>query len=285
MSKPTEGETTTDEAVASAPVTDPVDESPEEEFADWDEGVSFENTEDDSEDQETSDEAVEEPEPTEEESNDDEKPEEEAEEVSSEESEESEEEDTASKDVPSKEEQKRLNDEAAKRRIAERKLRDEREARQKEQLQRYLDDAKGDEDELAKRQLDVERFNLQEERIAFNTQRLERAIDQAAREIDLLRSPDPVVQNAFRKAIDAFEAMHVVKDKHGRPLEVKEDVYQFLKTEAESIRELTGIGAREQAKHKSNEKAKTVLRPSRTPKEKPVDPDFADFDEMAKRDW
>jgi hypothetical protein len=123
------------------------------------------------------------------------------------------------------------------------------------------------------------------ERIALNQDRLDVGIQKASIEIQKIANGDPVVLEAFAEALDDFETAHVVKDRYGNPVEVKADVYQYLLKKADSIKKLTGIGAREQTKQKANEKMRTVARPTRTPKEKPVDPDLAAFDEMADRDW
>ena len=211
--------------------------------------------------------------PTESESQDEELVEE------SEQSDETEEDTTPGEEAETEKTQKQLAHEAFKRREAERKLRDEREQREKENLDRYLEEAQDDEVELAKRQTEVDRHLIQKERISINADKLDVGIRRFAAENELLKTGDSVVQEAIAEALDDFEAMYVVKDKQGNPLEVKADVYQYLQKKADSIQKLTGIGARQQTKQKANEKMRTVTRPTRTPKEPTVDKDVQDFED------
>ncbi len=269
MPKPEEGEAPAEDTSVSDV------ETSDEEFADWDDDAGFTDDDTESEEAEDSTEA--------EESDDTEESESDSTDDETEETEEDTNSDEQDKTEDKSKEQ--LAHEAFKRREAERKLREERESREKENLDRYLAEAEDDEAELAKRQLEVERFNTMKERIALNQDRLDVGIQKASIEIQKIANGDPVVLEAFAEALDDFEATRIVKDKYGNPVEVKDDVYQYLLKKADSIKKLTGIGAREQTKQKANEKMRTVTRPTRTPKEKPVDPDMEAFDEMANRDW
>lgn len=181
-------------------------------------------------------------------------------------------------DISDEEARKRYNDEMAKRRIAEKQLRQEREQREQENLQRYLAEAQDDEVELERRKAEVERYNLQREKAGVLQEKLSVGIDKAIATIDLFRTGTDEVKEELAKSLDDFEKMHVKKDKNGNYLSVDADVYQFLQEKADSIRRLTGIGARQQAKQKATEKMRTVTPPTRTPKEPKVDPDLADFD-------
>lgn len=191
---------------------------------------------------------------------------------------EAEEDTTSSEDTSTEKTQQQLNHEAFLRREAERKLREEREAREKQDLDRYLKDAEDDEAEYAKRQGEVERHLIAKERVALNREKLDISIQKFTAGNDLIKSGDKVVLEAFAEALDDFEAMYVVKDEHGNPLEIKADVYQYLQKKSDSIQKLTGIGARKQAKQKTNEKSRTVARPTRTPKEPAKDSDLDDFE-------
>lgn len=178
----------------------------------------------------------------------------------------------------SAEERKRYNDEQAKRRIAEKQLRAEREAREQADIQRYLQDAEDDTEELARREHAVEQYQLQKERVSLNSDKLEVAFDRAVADIDLFRSKVPEVQEALDAAINEFAAVYTTMDDKGNVLEVRGDIYQFLKTKADTIQKLTGVGARQEAQAKQNTKARTESVPTRVPKEPKKDSDVSDFD-------
>jgi len=189
----------------------------------------------------------------------------------------------AGEDTDPKPTKEQVAHEAFKRREAERQLKAERDTRQAQDLQRYLDEAEDDEYELAKRQNQVEKFNIQREKSELTRDKLQVGIDRAMADIDLFRTGDDVVKEALASSLDDFEAMHVTKDDKGNPLEVRADVYQYLLKKADSIRQLTGTGARQQAKQKDNQNSRTVTPPVRTPKPAKVDPDMEAFDEEAYR--
>lgn len=222
-------------------------------------------------------------EPEESDSSDDTKEEASAEPEESEELEESEdtleaeEEDTPS-EKPKGEPDPEMAKEAYKRREAERKLREERNAREQENLNRYLQEADDDEVELAKRQLEVQQYQLHKQQSAFTESQLELGIQRAYNGIDLLKDKRPEIQEEFSKALDDFERMYVVKDNQGNPVEVKADVYQYLQDKADSIRRIQGVGERKAGDDLKKAKAATIKPPSRTPKEPKQDSDLADFD-------
>jgi hypothetical protein len=230
---------------------------------------STEETEEQSE--ETEEEAEESEEETQEESSEEEQETEE----STEESEETEE--TEEKpDVKSAEEQKRLNNEAAQRRIAERA---EKEKLRKEAESKYLEQAEDDKD-LALRQLQLDAYNNKIER---NSDRLKTGIDRALADIDLFREGSPEVKEYLISKVDEFEKLYVEYSSTGDPVDVKADVYEYLQKEADTIRRLVDVGVRKNATDKQKVKAKTIPRPSKTPKEPKVDPDLAAFDEEVAR--
>lgn len=199
---------------------------------------------------------------------------------------ETDEEDTPSEDSEDKplstEERKRLNDEAAKRRIAEKKLKEAEEDRLQDNLQRYLDDAGNDEQELAKRQLEVEAFNLQREKSEVVQDKLTLGIDKAYADIDLFRTGSDAVKQDLVSSLDEFEAIYVDKDQNGNIVNVRGDVYEHLKNKADSIRRILDDGARTQAKAKTKAKARTETLPTRAPKQEKVDSDLNDFDAAFK---
>ena len=214
------------------------------------------------------------------ESEDEETQEESSEEEQTEESEETEaqaeetEEDTTeeAKETKSADEQKRLNNEAAQRRIAERA---EKERLKREAQDKYLESAEDDKD-LALKQLQIDAYNNKVER---NSDRLKTGIDRALADIDLFRDGSPEVKEYLISKVDDFEEQYVTYSSTGDPVDVKADVYEYLQKEADTIRRLVDVGARKNAVDKQNQKAKTIPRPSKTPKEPKVDPDLAAFDE------
>ena len=209
-------------------------------------------------------------------------PKEEAEETeeASEESEEETLQDEESKEevTPSKEEQKRLNDLYAQRRIAEKQVKEE--AKRQAQAE-YLQSAEDDQ-QLAVRQLQIDAYN---NRVQFNQDKLQSGIDRALANIDLFTKGTPEVKQELLRAVDDFERMNVKYDQNGDPVEVTGDVYQHLTERADSIRRLMDVGARQSAKDKSNAKTRTIVTPSKTPKQPKVDPDLDAFDEEVKRGW
>ena len=232
---------------------------------------STEETEEQSTETEEESETEELEEETQEESSEEEQETEETEEQS-EETEESEEK-PADK---SADEQKRLNNEAAQRRIAERAKKEEL---RNEAEKQYLEQAEDDKD-LALRQLQLDAYNNKIER---NSDKLKTGIDRALADIDLFRDGSPEVKEYLLQKVDDFEKQYVSYSSTGDPVEVKADVYEYLQKEADTIRRLVDVGARKNAVDKQKVKAKTIPRPSKTPKEPKVDPDLAAFDEEVER--
>jgi hypothetical protein len=166
----------------------------------------------------------------------------------------------------------------------ERKVRrEEQDKREKENLDRYLAEAQDDEQELEKRKFQVESHNLQKEKSQLNSDKLAIGIERAAKDIELIKSGSPEVQEAIAEALDDFEAMNVVRNQNGDVVEIKGDVYQYLQKKADSISRLTNIGARQQADAKSKIKASTMPIPSKAPRKPKADPDLDGFDEEAGR--
>lgn len=195
-----------------------------------------------------------------------------------------EEEVTASESEPEVDEktQKQLAHEAFKRREAERKLREAEQKQEQDNLNRYLDEAQDDEDELAKRQLEVNTYVLNKERSEVLQEKLDVSMQKAVLDLGL-KKMDKATADYVARRLDEFEATRVVKDQRGNIVQVKGDVYQYLKEEMDSISQFRSIGAREQTKKKVVAQARTIPKPTRTPKEKPVDDDMAAFTEEAER--
>lgn len=268
--------------------TEEVDISPEVEdesgdpFEDLEnDETSWDDYEDDSDDSESEEpDKVEESEESEdepEETTKEEQPEEESKEEPEESSEEESEEDTTS-DKPKKgEPDPDMAREAFKRREAERKLREERQARERQDLERYLQEAEGDEVELVKRQAEVQRHLINQERAQLNQEKLDVQMTRAVSELNL-KNVDSRTKEYVARALDKFEAINVVRDDNGNIMDVKGDVYQYLKEEMDFIKDFQGVGAREQTKKKAAEKTRTVQKPTRTPKEPEKDPDIDAFD-------
>ncbi len=144
--------------------------------------------------------------------------------------------------------------------------------------QAYLKEAEGDDEELTKRKDFVDRYNLHQERLNINEDRVQVGIDKAIASIDLFRNGTPEVKDELLKAVDDFERLFIVKDKQGRYVEVKEDVFAYLQDKADSIRRIQGVGERNAQESELKAKAKVLPTPSRTPKEPKTDQDIADFD-------
>lgn len=155
---------------------------------------------------------------------------------------------------------KAFNREMAEKRIQEKQ---QRELSIQEQQNKYLDAAEDDKD-LAVRQLQVDAYS---NKVEANTNKLTNGYEKAVKDFDILTSDDPVIKARIDKAIDAFQAQYVTLDSYGNPTQISGDLYKYLQEEAESINQLTGIGARKQAENKGREKSKTLAPPSRGPKE------------------
>lgn len=178
--------------------------------------------------------------------------------------------------TPSEEEIKAHNAEMARQRIAEREA---RERAKLEAQQEYLQSAE-DEKDLALKQLQIDAYN---NRVETNTNKLQLGIDRAVATIDLFTKGSPEVQEELANSLDDFERMYVQRDRNGDPIAVNGDVYQYLQAKAESIKRIQALGARQEAKAKSETKARTITPPVKTPKEPKVDPMIAAFDEEASR--
>ncbi len=252
-------------------VNDEVDTSTNEDTEDTDDfdGPSFDDVEDD----ETEQDEAEEPAATETEEESESEGDVAKEEV---EPESDAEEETAKEDTAAAEEQKRRNDEFARQRIAEKQAK--LEAKRQQQAE-YLQTAEDDQT-LALRQLQIDAYN---NRIEANENKLQSGIDRAVANIDLFTKGAPEVKEELLKAVDDFEKLYVKYDKNGDPLVVEGDVYQYLTERADSIRRLTDVGARQNAKDRTKATTRTITPPSQTPKQPKVDPDLDAFDEEANR--
>lgn len=186
-------------------------------------------------------------------------------------------EDNVSNEPSVEEKQKAFNKEMAERRIQEKQL---REQAVKEQQQEYIAEAEDDPIQQAVRENQVATYNL---KVDANTSKLTTAYEKAIKDFDILSSEDPAVKAEIDNALDAFQAMHVTIDRFGNPADIRGDLYQFLQSKANSIQQLTGIGAKQQQTNKGKEKSKTFTPPSRAPKEPKVDADVEAFDEEAKK--
>lgn len=190
---------------------------------------------------------------------------------------------TAPKEPQTDEERKQYNQLMYERRQAEKALREERRARQEETIDRYLQEAENDEMEYNKRLLEVEAYNLQQERINVNIDALSAQAEKAVATIDLFQTNDPVIKQELEEAIDEFEKSNVEYDRFGNPTKVKGSLYEHLQKKADSIRRIQGVGERQATKDKSETKARTVKPPSKTPKQPKSDDALAGFDEEADR--
>lgn len=247
------------------PATDPVDDV--ENDADdslEDSDISFDDAEDD---------AVSEPEKDAEEDSD---TEDESEEVAEDAAPAD---DTETTEEPTAEEkQKQHNREMAERRL---QAKQEREAKIRAEQQEYVAAADPEDPrDIAVRQLQIDAYN---NRVESNSNKLTNGYEKAIKDFDILQDATPEIQAEIDQAIDAFQAMYVTVDTYGNPIEVRGDLYTYLQTKADSIKQLTGIGARQQQTSKDKERSKTLTPPNRAPKQAKSDPDLDGFDEEAKR--
>lgn len=175
-----------------------------------------------------------------------------------------------------------LAQEAFKRREAERKLREAHQQREVETLQNYLKEAGDDEAELLRRQAEVQNYVLTKQRSEVFEKSLDVDMRRAVADLGLKDMDEPT-RNYVMRRLDEFEATRVLRDQQGNVVDVRGDVYQYLTDELGSIAQFKSTGAREQTKKKTVERARTVTKPTRAPKEKPVDDDLAAFDEEADK--
>ena len=261
---------------------------------DWDEpDSSFENADDDSDlETESNDDSAATDESDAEDSEDVEEVDESTEETEttedSEDTEDSDSEDSSESTKDDEAEDKPLtNDEAAKLRIEQRKAREEadrlRQQREDESIERFLEEAGDDELERQRRENAVKEFRIQEREINLNRQSLQVGIERAVASIDLFRTGTDLQKAALADALDDFEALHIQKDKQGRPVAVNGDVVAFLQRKAESIKKLAGEGVKRQEKQKSKQKTRTMVTPRRAPVKAKADPMLEGFDEEAGR--
>lgn len=149
------------------------------------------------------------------------------------------------------------------------------------QQEAYLEAADPDDPkDLALRQLQIDAYN---NKVDANTNKLSNGYDRAIKDFEILRDPSPEIQAEIDDAIDAFQASHVSLDRYGNPVDVRGDLYAYLERKADSIKALTGKGARTQAANKGKERSKVLAAPSRPPKETKKDADLEAFDEEANR--
>lgn len=192
-------------------------------------------------------------------------------------------------------ERQRQNQEAAARRVAEKQAREQAKYEaQQEQLNEawnkaYSDAEQAGFDEAQARQFAAQAMTAQqlinanyENRVMQVTNQVTADLNQAVAAIPEFKSDNPIIREAMLAAVDNFEAMYVQKDANGEPVQVMGDLQTFLQTEAQRIRQLTGLGATQQSNAKQEQKKRSMTTPSRTPRQPKVDPDLAAFDEEAK---
>lgn len=177
---------------------------------------------------------------------------------------------------PSDEDRRAYNKQMAEQRIREKQM---READIKQKQQSYVAEA-DDDQTLALRQLQVDAYN---NKVENNTNKLQNGYERAVKDFPILSDTTPEIKAEIDAAIDAFQALHVKVDSFGNPSDVTGDLYQYLQSKANSIQRLTQIGARKQVENKAKEKSKTLITPSRTPKESKKDPQMEAFMEEANR--
>lgn len=185
-------------------------------------------------------------------------------------------EEEAEPELSDEDKQKQHNKEMFEKRVQEKQA---REATVKKQQEEYVLEGEDPRD-TAVRQLQVDAYN---NKVEGNTNKLTNGYQQALKDFDILSDKTPEIQAELNAALDAFQAMYVTIDDYGNPYDVRGDIYQYLQTKADSIKQLTGIGARQQVASKTKEKSKVIATPSRSPKEPKVDPDLAAFDEEADK--
>lgn len=190
---------------------------------------------------------------------------------------------TAAKDTDkAKDADQTANQRAAAYRVQQKQ---EREAAKVKQQNDWIAEGKND-TQRALRRLEVDNYNNQ---VRTTTNELRERVFQAQQSIDLFKSKDPEVRNAMLDELDNFEARFVEKDANGDYIDIrvdpetgeKADVRRFLAKRAETIKRLTGLGAKQQEQAKKSQKKRTATLPSRTPAKKKADPMMDAFDEEA----
>jgi hypothetical protein len=179
-------------------------------------------------------------------------------------------------------ERQRKNQEAAARRVEAKKQREDAKATAQAD---YVAEGK-DATEQKIRQLEVDNYNNQIERV---TNDLRAQVNTATESIDLFKSKEPAAQSAMLQALDDFEAIFVEKDDNGDYISIKVDpatgeranLQQYLQARAASVRQLMGLGAKQQAQAKQTQKKRTLTLPKREPAKKKTDPMVDAFDEVA----
>lgn len=180
------------------------------------------------------------------------------------------------KQLSDEEKQKAFNKEMAEKRI---QAKQQRELTLKQQQEDYLNKAEDNRD-LALRQLQIDAYN---NKVEGNTNKLTNGYERAIKDFSILASGSPEIKAEVDQAIDAFQAMNVTMDSYGNPIQVRGDLYEYLQSKAQSIEQLTQMGARRQDTAKGKERSKTLTMPSRAPQKPKVDPDLAAFDEEAAK--
>lgn len=168
-------------------------------------------------------------------------------------------------------------------RQAEKRAKATQEAMEAREIRRYLQEAEDDETELARRQLEVEAYGLQKQRIEVNESALISDYKRAIADIDLLRNPSPAVQEALDNAIDDFERQSIRVDESGRPVEVAGSLYEHLSKTADSIKKIRAEGETVAKKNLSKTRSKTAVSISQKPKERKSDDGLDAFDLEASR--
>lgn len=153
----------------------------------------------------------------------------------------------------------------------------QRDNTQREQQQAYLAEAQ-DEQDLALRQLQIDAY---ENRVERFTNTLTNSYERAVADFEVLRDPNPVIQNRINRAIDAFQAQSVAMDSYGNPTAVSGDLYTYLQEEADTISQLSGIRNQQLKEDKGKQRTKAVTTPRRAPSEPKEDPDIAAFNAEA----
>jgi hypothetical protein len=179
-------------------------------------------------------------------------------------------------------EEQRRNREAAARRVATKSKRQEvTDLAQKEWIAQGKNQTQRD-----VRELKIQAYNNQ---IRDTEVTLKTGIGQAQQEHhDLFNSKDTLVAESMLEAIDTFEAKFVEKDEFGNLIGIRvdpftgelADVHQYLQKEADRIRGLTKVGAKQQEQAKKSQKKRVATLPSRKPVRK-TDPMMDAFDEEA----
>lgn len=146
-----------------------------------------------------------------------------------------------------------------------------KQAKIQEAQAQHLNDAQ-DEQDLALRQLQIDAYT---NKVENNTSRLQNQYEKAVNDIEIFRNPTTEVQQELDAAIDEFQERFVQIDEFGNPVNVGNDLYQFLAQRANSIMRWQQMGAKSEKAGQAKQRSAVTPKPAGSPRTPKVDPIMA----------